>query len=239
MTTIEVQVVIVTLDLPAQIKFDDLMANPALVTSLKDNVAQKFATAAGVDASYVTVTFSKKARRRLDARKSSLRRLTSSGGVQAEAQIVAPQGQSVANVETSVQNSISASGTSSLAAKIVSAVLATPGIDAAAPGYNMSSLLGLRQTMIDATATTIVAATQTRTMVLEAGSTLALAAQHNVAPTTTTSSPTFTDPESNMIFTVANTTTQLPSEGTLSGSRALAAMTVSTAAAAVLIAVSA
>lgn len=237
MTTIEVQVVIVTLDLPAQIKFDDLMANPALVTSLKDNVAQKFADAAGVDASYVTVTFSKKARRRLDARKSSLRRLTSSGGVQAEAQIVAPQGQSVANVETSVQNSISASGTSSLAAEIVSAVLATPGIDAAAPGYNMSSLIGLRQTMIDAT--TIVAATQTRTMVLEAGSTLALAAQANEAPTTTTSSPTFTDPESNMIFTVANTTTQLPSEGTLSGSRALAAMTVSTAATAVLIAVSA
>merc|ERR1719375_1081491 len=147
LVTVQVQVVSVSMDLPDAIKFTELMANPTVMESLKSNVAGSFASAAGIPVGYVTVTFVEKTRRRLDARKSSLRRLVA-GGVAANAQILAPAGSSVA----AVQSSISSAGNTTLATNIVDAVLNTPGIENAAPGQTLNSLTAARTAMINTVA---------------------------------------------------------------------------------------
>jgi hypothetical protein len=214
------------MDLPVQIKYAELMENPALVQSLKQNVAGSFADAAEVPVEYVTVDFVRKTSRRLDARKSSLRRLVA-GGVQATAQIVAPAGSTVAGV----QSVINSNGQVALATSIVGAVLNTSGIAAAAPDHSLNDLQGLQDDMVTAlsvsTAWAAPALTST-SMVLDPSSPLAAAAQDNLATTTLPASST----------QALSTTTAAAGEAT-SGSRGLVAMTITTAAGAVLVAVSA
>merc|ERR1712224_96624 len=175
-----------------------------------------------------TVVFAPKTSRRLDARKSSLRRLVA-GGVQANAEIVAPAGSTVADV----QSAINGHGQSSLATSIVGAVLNTSGVEAAAPGFNLTQLENLRADMETALSlSTAWAGPQVTTteMVLDPSSPLANAAQQNLA---TTTSPATVDGGATMV-----TTTVTAGEAT-SGSRGLVAMTITTAAGAVLVAVSA
>jgi len=215
------------MDLPEQIKFAELMENPILVQSLKANVAGSFAEAAGVLVEYVTVEFVRKTSRRLDARKSSLRRLVA-GGVQANAEIVAPADSTVAAVQNAIVQSV-------LATSIVGAVLNTSGIENAAPDHNLAELENLRTAMVTALSdpSAFVAPQVTTTqMVLDPSSPLANAAQQNLAPTTTTAtSPATVDGGA--------TTTGVPAGEATSGSRGLVAMTITTAAGAVLVAVSA
>lgn|ERR1719454_1621417 len=235
LVAVQVQVVAVSMDLPSAIKFDDLMANPTVMSDLKGRVSQSFADAAGVHVGYVTVTFARKTSRRLDARKSSLRRLTTDG-VSANAQIVAPQGQSPA----AMQSALSADATkSSLATSVVDAVLATPNIESAAPGQTLSDLQNSRSAFVTAATTSMAVTTPVVPMMLDSTSPLLTAAQSNtVTTTTTTTVPTTVPAGSTTAAPTTNSTTTLPAEGVLGGGRALAAMTVSTAAA-VLIAVSA
>merc|ERR1711937_665848 len=154
----------------------------------------------------------RKTSRRLDARKSSLRRLTADG-VKANAQIVAPQGQSVTDVSTAITGAAS-----TLASDVVQAVLDTPNIESAAPGETITSLRAARNSMITAAQTSYNSyggpQVAVVSMTLDSNSALATAVASNTVTTTTT-----------------NATTTLPSEGVLGGSRTLAAMTVSTAAA--------
>jgi len=238
LTVVDVQVVTVAMDLPAAIKFDDLMANPTVMQDLKANVAQSFATAAGVHVGYVTVSFERKTSRRLDARKSSLRRLTADG-VKANAQIVAPQGQSVTDVSTAITGAAS-----TLASDVVQAVLDTPNIESAAPGETITSLRAARNSMITAAQTSYNSyggpQVAVVSMTLDSNSALATAVASNTVTTTTTTVATATvgATTTTTAAPTTNATTTLPSEGVLGGSRTLAAMTVSTAAA-VFIAVSA
>merc|ERR1719335_481151 len=159
--------------LPAAIKFDELIANPTVMRSLKGSVAQSFATAAGVPVGYVTVTFSRKNSRRLDARRSSLRRLVA-GGVNAEAEIVAPAG----STPSAVQSQITSTGASALATSIVSAVLATPNIADPAPGYTLATLQANRTLMeAESSAAFTAPVVDVTVMTLDSTSTLASAAQ--------------------------------------------------------------
>jgi len=235
LVTIQVQVVTVAMALPAAIKFDELMANPTVMRSLKTSVTESFATAAGVPVGYVSVKFVRKNSRRLDARKSSLRRLVA-GGVNAEAEIVAPAG----STPSAVESQITSTGASALATSIVSAVLATPNIADAAPGYSLAQLQANRTLMeAESSAAFTAPSVEVVTMTLDSSSTLATAAQTNTATTTAApTTPATTTAAGSTTAAPTNATTTLPSEGVLGGSRALAAMTVSTAAA-VLIAVSA
>jgi len=229
LVTVQVQVVTVSMDLPDAIKFTELMANPTVMESLKSNVAGSFASAAGIPVGYVTVTFVEKTRRRLDARKSSLRRLVA-GGVAANAQILAPAGSSVA----AVQSSISSAGNTTLATNIVDAVLNTPGIENAAPGQTLNSLTAARTAMINTVAASYAEpSVASVTMTLDSASPLATAAQSNTWTTTTTAAAT-TTVVVGTTTSAANVTT-LPSAGVTSDSRGLAATTMT--AAAVLIAV--
>merc|ERR1712224_807421 len=207
----QVSVVSVAMDLPAEIRYAELMADAGLVQKVKQNVGGSFAAAAGVPVEYVTVDLVQKTRRRLDARKSSLRRLTA-GGVQARAQIVAPAGTTVAAVQ--------------------SAILNVSGIDNAAPGYDLSQLVNRSAGMISALQETSAFSAPeltTTEMVLEASSPLAIAAQGNLVTTTTLPATA----------TQALSTTNVPAGEATSGSRGLVAMTITTAAGAVLVAVSA
>jgi len=225
LVTVQVTVVTHSMDLPDAIKFADLMANPNVMQALKMNVAGSFADAAGIPVGYVTVTFVEKTSRRLDARKSSLRRLVA-GGVAANAQIVAPAGSSVA----AVQSAISSTGNMTLARSIVDAVLTTPGIENAAPGQTFDQLQDARDTMISAVAASYAEpASASVSMTLDDSSPLATAAQSNTWTTTTVAQTTTTTSAP-----ASNGTTTLPSVGETSDSRGLAATTV--AAAAVLIA---
>lgn len=220
--------------LPDAIKFDELMANPTVMQALKENVAAGFAEAAGVHVGYVTVTFAETSRRRLDARKTSLRRLVA-GGVRADAEIVAPAGQSPSDLQTAIETT----GASGLADKVVTAVLATPDIANAAPGGLASRADMVAQSQASYSAPTLT----TVTMTLAENSPLATAALSNGNAVTTTGTPTAGPTQPAAATTTAAqvtnaTTTALPAEGVLGGSRTLAVMTVSTAAA-LLIAVSA
>merc|ERR1712224_1195062 len=192
---------------------------------LKSNVAEGFASAAGVHVGYVTVSFERKTRLRLDARKSSLRRLAA-GGVAANAQIVAPAGSSVA----AVQSAISSAGSTTLARYIVDAVLTTPGIENAAPGQTLDQLRNARDNMISAVAASYAEpASASVSLTLDDSSPLATAAQSNTWTTTTEAHTTTTTSAP-----ASNGTTTLPLAGETSDSRGLAVTTV--AAAAVLIA---
>merc|ERR1712224_687098 len=141
----QVSVVSVAMDLPAEIRYAELMADAGLVQKVKQNVGGSFASAANVPREYVTVDLIQKTRRRLDARKSSLRRLTA-GGVQARAQIVAPAGMTIAAVRTAITQT----GQEALATNIVGAVLNTSGIEDAAPDYDLSQLIARSSDMISA-----------------------------------------------------------------------------------------
>jgi len=225
--TYQVSVVSVAMDLPAEIRYAELMADAGLVQKVKQNVGGSFAAAAGVPVEYVTVDLVQKTRRRLDARKSSLRRLTA-GGVQARAQIVAPAGTTVA----AVQSAIVATGQETLATSIVGAILNVSGIENAAPGYDLSQLVNRSAGMISALQETSAFSAPeltTTEMVLEASSPLAIAAQGNLVTTTTLPATA----------TQALSTTNVPAGEATSGSRGLVAMTITTAAGAVLVAVSA
>jgi len=226
LVTVQVQVVTVSMDLPDAIKFTELMANPTVMESLKSNVAGSFASAAGIPVGYVTVTFVEKTRRRLDARKSSLRRLVA-GGVAANAEILAPAGSSV----TAVQSSISSTGSTTLATSIVDAVLLTPGIENAAPGQTLASLSAARDAMITTAAASYTApSVASVTMTLDSASPLATAAQSNTWTTTTTTVAT-TAAGTTVAATTAAGTTALPSAGVTSDSRGLVATTITGAAA--------
>lgn len=230
--TYQVSVVSVAMDLPAEIKYAELMSNPDLVQGLKRNVAGSFASAANVPREYVTVDLIQKTRRRLDARKSSLRRLTA-GGVQARAQIVAPAGMTIAAVRTAITQT----GQGELATNIVGAVLNTSGIEDAAPDHDLSQLIARSSDMISALqedgAWEEPQLTSTE-MVLDPSSPLAVAAQGNLATTTLPATTT-----QSTVGGGATTTMTSPPEGAVSGSRGLVAMTITTAAGAVLVAVSA
>jgi len=226
LVTVQVQVVTVSMDLPDAIKFTELMANPTVMESLKSNVAGSFASAAGIPVGYVTVTFVEKTRRRLDARKSSLRRLVA-GGVAANAQILAPAGSSVA----AVQSSISSAGNTTLATNIVDAVLNTPGIENAAPGQTLNSLTAARTAMINTVAASYTEpSVASVTMTLDSASPLATAAQSNTW-TTTTVATTAAGTTTTVAATTAAGTTTLPSAGVTSDSRGLVATTITGAAA--------
>lgn len=235
LVTVSVQVIEVKINLPAQIRFDDLMAAPAVMRELKSRVTDSFASAANVPPEYVTVTFQRTTSRRLDARKTSLRRLQA-GGVQATAEIVAPAESSL----EAVSESVAATGGAGLAESIVTAVIQTPNIGAAAPdlqGLTPDQLENLRDDM-EGTTTGFTQQTTSTTMTLEAGSPLATAAQSNPATTTTTNLPT-TSGGGPGATTASSSTTASRLEGDASGSRGLVAMTITTAAAAALVSVSA
>merc|ERR1711924_76647 len=152
--------------------------------------------------------------------------------------IVAPQGQSVTDVSTAITGAAS-----TLASDVVQAVLDTPNIESAAPGETITSLRAARTSMISAAQTSYNSyggpQVAVVSMTLDSNSALATAVASNTVTTTTTTVATTTvGATTTTAAPTTNATTTLPSEGVLGGSRTLAAMTVSTAAA-VFIAVSA